>query len=184
MGKVNGIRSGGYGKPMNRILLATLALSLGAAAAHAQLDFFGEGSSFRAGFVYPTDDNVRDATGNMFGLGVDVNVPFSLLRGQKGFLSLDYMSSAIDGGKGYILPIMFNQRFELGQGIGGRSAYFYVGAGFVNADFDRADTVFGLRGGVGVNLGERNFLEVSYLWPEKLDGARVSTLGVYYGWKF
>ncbi len=170
---------------MNRF--ATLALAMVVApAAFAQFsdNIIPTNLDLRVGFVYPTERATRSVTGNMLAIGFNLNTNVQLIRGHSGFFSLDYMSGSLNGDNGYFLPVMYNQRFNLGQNIAERQSYFFVGAGMVNVDVVRAKFVFGARGGVGVNLSENTFAEATFLWSEAVDGTRANSLGIYAGFRF
>lgn len=171
---------------MNRIAFGALAVVAGlSAATTATAQDINTTLSYRIGFVYPLEDSVRDFTGNMASVGVDIETEFSLIKGSVGYLSADYIFGAIDGGKGKFIPIMWNQRFGLSQGLAGRDTYFFVGAGFVNVDAgNSARFRYGLRGGIGVRLSEKQYFEATYLWSDDASGVRANSLGFSIGFRF
>lgn len=168
---------------MKRILTTALVAGLGVMAMAQSPSFIPTNTNIRLGFVYPTEDAVRDFTGNMFGLGVDIDTNFRLVSFGHGFLSLDYYTSSLDGEKGRVFSAMYNQRMPLSS-MDGRNTYYFVGAGITNVDFTTSKTVFGLRGGVGMSLSEKTYGELVYNFTEKVDGVRASNFGVYLGFKF
>ena len=170
---------------MNRKPLAVIALAIGLVPlAQAQSDLIPTNLNVRLGFVYPTERATRNYTGQMGGIGVDFNTTISLWKGAQGFFSIDFMTGAVSGDKGYFLPIMYNARIMLGQTPTGTSTYFFVGAGAVNMDVGVSKTVFGARGGIGANLSETTFLEATYMWSDDNGYVRASNLGIYYGFRF
>jgi len=168
---------------MKRILTTALVAGLGVMAMAQSPSFIPTNTNIRLGFVYPTENAVRDFTGNMFGLGVDINTNFRLISYGQGFLSLDYYTSSLDGNKGRVLTAMYNQRMPLSS-MDGRNTYYFVGAGLVNVDYSTSKTVFGLRGGVGMTLSEKTYGELVYTFTEKVGGARATSFGAYLGFKF
>ncbi len=170
---------------MKRFTFAVMAATLGlAGAAQAQSDLIPSNVNIRVGFIYPTEDDVRDFTGYMFGLGVDINTNISLIKGNTGYFSVDFMSGTLNGDKGTFLPIMYNQRFNLGAPVAGRDAYLLGGLGMVNIDLVRGKFVFGGRVGIGASLTEKTFLEATFLFSDDVDGARANSLGIHYGFRF
>lgn len=170
---------------MKRNTFAVLALGLSLVPmAHAQSEMLPTNLSIRLGYVYPLERNTRDYTGAMGGFGVDFNTSISLMKNSQGYFSIDFMTGAPSGDRGYFLPIMYNVRVNLGQTPVGQSAYFFAGAGAVNMDLGISKTVFGARGGIGAQLTEKTFIEASYLWSDENNGARANSFGIHYGFKF
>ncbi|MBX3118323.1 MAG: hypothetical protein KF784_04600 [Fimbriimonadaceae bacterium] len=169
---------------MKRVmLLAALAATIGtSAAASAQKlgDVTPYNFAFRIGLVYPVNDNLRDINDNFILLGADYTFTSQYLKNSDTFLSIDYIAKALNGDQGSYWPILINQRFYGQDGM-----YWMVGAGIVNADFTRTDTVFGARVGVGKNLGPNIFAEASFFWSDKIRGdLHANSIGFSLGYRF
>lgn len=161
----------------------TTLVVLGIAAAAFSQDLINTaGLSARVGGIYPFEKSTRNVTGNMFGLGLDIALKTTYVKGSDAFLSFDYFGKSTDGKNGNILGAMLNQRFM--SGSGSRPMYTFAGVGFMIVDVNKSKTVLGARGGVGTNLGEHVFAEAVLTVSGNANGAKANTVGLYLGYKF
>lgn len=169
---------------MKRVtLIAAVAATLGvtaAASAQSLGDVTPYNFGFRVGVVYPSDSKLRDINETFLAIGADYTFTKQFLKNSETFLSLDYLAKAWNGDQGSFWPVMVNQRFH-----GQDGTYWLVGAGIVNADFTRTDTVFGARVGLGKNFGPHVFGEATFVWSDKIRGdIRANSFGVSIGYRF
>lgn len=168
---------------MNRNLVVLSALAI-ASMSSAQSQLMPTNMNLRIGFVFPLETNTRDFTGTMYGLGVDVPTNIKLTNRTSSYFSADFMTGALDGKRGWFVPVMYNARLPLGSTQVGESTYIFAGAGFVHARVGGTSTVFGFRGGLGLNLGESTFAEATMWWSDSINGAHLNAVSVHYGFKF
>ncbi len=168
---------------MKRVMLtAAIAATLGvtAVASAQNTDYTPHNFSFRLGTVFPLDHHLRDVNKTFLAIGADYKFNTQYLKNGETYFSLDYIAKAWTGEKGTMWPLMINQRF-----MGKDGSYWSLGAGAVNMNFSKSDTVFGARFGVGKNLGESIFVEGAFLWSDKSRGnVRATSLGFYIGYRF
>lgn len=168
------------------VLATALAIVPAANAQYKEGEVDFTGWSVRLGYVYPFEDLTRSVTGNMFGIGIDIETPWvRIVDKGESYLSFEWMGKSLDGGKGNFIPIMFNQRFTLTEdGVFGPRSYFFVGAGVVNIDVFNSGLEYGVRGGYGYEFNENLFAEASLMFTTEADNARASSVGAYIGWRF
>lgn len=160
-----------------------MALSFAAFSTAQYTDLTPKNMSFRGGFGYMLEDSTRSETGTMFALGADFNSEFSLVKGSVGYFSIDYYAKSIGGRTKAIVPIMWNQRFAMGNQEG-MSTYFFAGAGAVSVDVFGQKWVPGGRLGIGSNLGQHVFAEVTLLLSSDANDAKANSLGLFLGYRF
>jgi hypothetical protein len=165
------------------LLIAALFGSVMAAQAQYSQNLTLSNLNIRIGGAYPMEDRTRDFTGNQFAIGFDFRNSYSLIKGSQGYFSFDWYAGSSSGKKGKIFPILWNQKFTLSQKEG-FAPYYFAGVGMASVDFTSQKWVFAYRGGVGVDLGERIFTELTYLGSEAQGGVRVNSLGLFVGYKF
>jgi hypothetical protein len=141
------------------------SLSVGSVA-HAQLGGVFDTSTFsaRAGIYLPADQGLRDFNTIWFAAGADLEIPKGLVSGASTVISVDWFTYN-GGGRNNVFPVILSQRFYTNHS--GQAAYFQVGIGAAFADFGQSDTVFAARGGVGIQMNERFFLEANAYWTER-----------------
>ncbi|MFY9235195.1 MAG: hypothetical protein WAO58_12140 [Fimbriimonadaceae bacterium] len=166
-------------------LVGALAVS---GISSGQSNYYPINLSFRAGGVFPIDDNLADLGNSLFGLGIDYRIDKPFFEGGETFFSLDWFSGTTTGRKGNVFPVMVNQKWYTRQsedGSEGSRSYFFLGAGAVFIDVAGSDTVIGLRGGVGVELGSAFFTEGTFFISDRARGdVRATAAGVYLGYRF
>src|SRR5438105_1710243 len=69
--------------------------------------------TIRAGGAVSIDQNLRDISNGLIGLGLDYTFEKTLFRGSETFLSVDALFKYTHGRDLNIFPIMLNQRFYL-----------------------------------------------------------------------
>lgn len=168
---------------MKRLLVLA---ALGAAAfSNAQPIEPPTNVAFRLGAAFVWDDNARDVTDTMIGVGFDYFLPRGLFPTGETYISIDWLGRSVDGGKGNIFPVALNHKFYMTQGdFEWQRTYFFAGIGPTFMDLARADTVIGIRGGVGRYFGPNLFGEVTATLSEESQGMRANTIGVYIGYRF
>lgn len=143
--------------------------------------------SFRLGYVYPIDADLRDKSPNYIGVGVDFfPTGWSLLREGQTVISFDWLGKSGSGAQGNVFPITLNQRVYTDAPVGatyGRN-YYQFGLGVAIIDVNSTDTVLAARAGIGRELGEKLFGEINFIYSEAGGGARATSLGFYIGYKF
>jgi hypothetical protein len=166
-------------------LIPVLALAATAAMSSAQLSTLTPTNiNARFGAFFVTDDNLSSATDNFLTIGFDFPLSFSLIKGNLAYLSVDIMTTNTRFDDGLIFPIMYNQRFNLSATPAGQT-YLFAGAGWVTIDaVGNSKGVFGMRAGLGVDLGERLLAEGFYMYTGEVNNARANGFGVSIGYKF
>lgn len=172
---------------MNRIVCIALGVSL-AVGAFAQsrsstVDFAPSNVNLRISGLFLLDDSTRDAFDNPFGIGIDINTPVTLIKNSAGYLSIDWFRKSLGDTEPYLLPIVWNQRFALGEAQG-RETYYFVGAGFTNINGGGSKWVTTLRGGVGVEFNDKLFAEVTGYLTSETNGNNANSVAVSIGYKF
>jgi len=140
------------------------------------------GLSVRIGGVYPFQKGVRDAMGNPMSLGLDIVAPKSYIKNTTSFISIDYTTKQF-GKNPYFIPVMLNAKFG-NESESGRSTYGFFGAGLVFSNVGASDTLFGVRGGFGLNMGEHIFAEIAATFSSDKNGSNANNIGFYLGYKF
>jgi hypothetical protein len=169
---------------MKRLLV--LAALCSSAFASAQ----GIGSpvnlSFRAGFVYSLDEFTRDTIGSsLIGFGADYYLERGLFENGETFLSFDWIGRGLNGDKGNMFPICLNHRWYTGGDFeSANRRYYFIGAGVAIIDVVSTNTVAAVRLGVGAELGQHIFGELSLVYSDASSGARASSVGAYLGYRF
>ena len=140
--------------------------------------------SVRAGIALPLDNDFRDISSTLFGLGLEYKLDNSLLRSGDTYFALDFFKGNRSD-NGYIIPLTINQRFYNRRLNDGRRTYFFggIGIGFIKGD-DHWGQAFVGRGGVGAELGSRIFLEGALTLTDKSRGVSGSNVGLYVGYRF
>jgi hypothetical protein len=143
------------------------------------------GITFKIGATFPVDNRLSNFSSSLAVTGVEVNLPNQFAKGTESYLSFDYFSRTILGfEKGSAIAVTFNQRF-LRASAATRQTYGFAGVGVAFADFTTSDTLFLVRGGMGINFGSQTFMEVAGTFSSTSanDGA-LSTVGIYFGYRF
>lgn len=172
---------------MNRVVCIALGACL-AAGAFAQsrsssVDFAPANINFRLSGLFLLDDSTRDAFDQPFGLGIDILTPASLIKGSTGFLSVDWVRKSFGDTEPYILPIVWNQRFNMSQ-VQGRDAYYFIGVGFTNLNGGGSKWLTTARGGFGIDLNQRLFAEVAGYLTSENSGNNANSIQISIGYKF
>lgn len=165
------------------LLIASLFGSVMVAQAQYSQNLTLSNLNIRLGGAYPMESKTRDFTGNQFAIGLDFPNSYSLIKGSSGYFSVDWYAGSSSGKKGKTFPIIWNQKFSLAA-TESFAPYFFGGAGMASVDFTSQKWVFAYRAGIGVDLGERLFSELTYLGSEAQSGIRVNSLGLFVGYKF
>jgi len=163
-------------------LLAAMGL---AAIGSAQVNYLETPTNiaFRLGYVYPIDSAMRNIAPSYIGVGVDFVTDIKLLEGAQTGLSFDWFGKSGSGAKGNAFPILLTQKWYVGDTVENRQ-YFFVGAGVAIVDLTSTKTVLAARAGVGKELGDALFGEVSFTYTDGANGARATALGFYVGYRF
>ncbi len=170
---------------MKRTIIFAAIFALGAQAFAQDNSLIPVNMNIRGGFVYPLEDATRNATGNMFGIGLDFNTNMNLLKGGRGFLSIDFTGKSLDFKGNSIISVMYNQRFPFGYNKSTDAAtYLFGGLGVSFIDIGTSKAVWGARGGLGTDLGEKMFAELTFTFSGDANGAKGNSAGVYVGYKF
>ena len=145
--------------------------------------------SFRIGAAWPLDDNLSNVSDVLFAAGADWRLDRSFFPNGETYFSLDWFGrSGSQGTKGNVFPVCINQKWWTGDpGIdtGGRRAYIFAGVGAFFIDVTTSDTVIGVRGGLGVELGPYFFTEVAGYTSDKGNGnVRGTAVAAYLGYRF
>ncbi|MBL8059133.1 MAG: hypothetical protein JNK63_00285 [Chthonomonas sp.] len=168
---------------MNRNLLVLSALAL-VSVSQAQSNLLPTNMNLRLGATFPLETNTRDFTGTLFGIGADIPTSLRIANQLSWYFSMDFMTGSLDGKRGWFVPVMYNARLPLGQTSVGESTYLFGGAGLVHARLGGTETVWGFRGGLGLNLGENTFAEATMWWSDSINGGHLNAISVHYGMKF
>ncbi|MFZ4507406.1 MAG: hypothetical protein ACOYON_06895 [Fimbriimonas sp.] len=167
-------------------VVAAFGMSAGASAQYTQktVDFGAKGVSLRGGLAIPIDDKLKDEDSSLFNVGLDWQFGRPLFKGGDSYFSIDYFAKNLRGKRGTVIPILVNQKFY-GPGEDGTRSYFFFGAGVSTIDFGSANSVFGIRGGAGKELGESIFFEVTAHLSDKADnGYRGNLFAFNVGYRF
>lgn len=175
---------------MKRILALVACLGI-AAFSTAQLNFDDTSDlQLRLGYVFPFDDDTRNVTGDLLGVGADYFLPGTLIPGANGesYVSLDWLAKSASGAKGNMFPIMINQRWyggDVSPYTYGQRSYYFVGLGIAVIDIVTTDTVLAGRIGAGMEFGEHLFGEATFVISgEGNGGASATSGGLYIGYRF
>lgn len=176
---------------MKRLLfLATATCAASMSFAQANMLETPSNLALRLGIGFPLDKNARDITGNMIGVGADFFLKRALIPRANGesFVSFDWLGKSGSGAKGNMFPIMINQRWYSGpSAVGGKDGnrtYVFAGAGVSILDLTSTKTVFAMRAGGGIELGEKLFAEGNISYTEPNAGIRGSNIAFYIGYRF
>lgn len=150
---------------MKRLLTALAAFCALAVSSAAQTNWADVPMQFalRAGAFLPVEDELQDLDEVWFSLGVDAEFDRGLTPGATTLLSLDWFSRN-GGANANAFPLTLSQRWY--TGVWPKRTYFQVGIGPVFTDFQPADTVFGARGGIGMEFNDRFFAEANFYWSD------------------
>lgn len=138
--------------------------------------------SVRGGFVYALNTALRDQSTTLLGLGADYRLA-PILPKSSTYVSFDWITKATTGGSANIFPLCLNERFPLSSNKYG-STYFFVGAGVFFNQVGGSTTVLGVRGGLGIDLSSRIFLEATGTLSQVSHGIETNTAGLYVGYRF
>ena len=137
-------------------IVSAIAISGLASAQYnpSPVEVHASGLTIRGGVVIPADNNLRDFSKTLLGVGGEYSFTHEFVQGAETYLSIDWFGKTASGGKGNIFPVCINERFYTGKsryGKGGR-AYFFVGVGTTFIDITastnaRSLAFFGPRGG-------------------------------------
>lgn len=163
-------------------LLAAMGL---AAIGSAQVNYLETPTNiaFRLGYVYPIDTAMRDVASSYIGVGVDFVTDIRLLEGAQTGISFDWFGKSGSGAHGNAFPILLTQKWYTGDSVENRQ-YFFVGAGVAIVNITSTKTVLAARAGVGKELGDALFGEISFTYSDSANGARATALGFYVGYRF
>ncbi len=175
-------------RKLTLVFVAALsALSVLASAQYTRepMDPTPHNFSFRLGIVFPFESELREVSDRFFGVGADYRFGRQFIKNSETFFSIDYIARATNGDQGHFFPICINQRFWDMKEVAGRRAYFFVGIGAFVYDIVKTDTVFGARGGFGLELGPAIFAEAVFFMSEDTDtGINGSSAGLFLGYRF
>lgn len=168
---------------MKRMLvLFALATSAFAAAQEIQTPV---NLGLRVGFAYPLDKVTREVTGDLIGFGGDYFLDRSLFTGGESVLSFDWLGRGLNGDKGNIFSLCFNQRwYTSGDYENSNRTYFSVGAGIATIDIVTSKSVAAAKIGMGMELGEHIYGETVMYYSDASGGARATSVGFYLGYRF
>lgn len=142
--------------------------------------------SFRVGAVFPLHEFTRDATANtLIGVGADYYFDRSLFDFGETYISFDWMGRGMNGDKGNMFPICLNQRWYVsGEFEMANRRYYFLGLGVAIVDVVSTKTVMAARAGLGAELGEHVFGELTFVLSDSASGARATSVGAYLGYRF
>lgn len=171
------------------VALGALGLSVLANAQSSNtppVDFTPTDVSVKVGVALPLDSSLTDVAKTFIGLGVEYQLPTSLVKGSESYLSLDWFTKSFRGERTNVFPLAFNQRFYTGgDNIPGRRRYVFVGAGVSFVDIGSSDTVISARAGIGAELSEQIFGEIAgYLGDQTGSGIKPNVVSFFLGYKF
>lgn len=151
---------------------ATAVIAAAAIPASAQ-NALNEGQfSARIGLFLPFESALRNPADIWFAAGGDYELNRGLFPNAATVFSVDWYSQN-GGARGNVFPLIISQRFY-SQGVE-RRTYFQVGLGAAIIDQNNSDTVFALRGGVGMDFNDRFFWEANFLWTGDPSGGTSAT---------
>jgi hypothetical protein len=164
-------------------VLAALGTAGAASAQTNTLNLTPVGISVRGGVVLPLDSTLENLGNSLIGLGLEYQLPRSYLPNGETYLALDYFAPRIGGDKGSVFPLTINQRwYDNPDGL--RRNYFFLGLGAAFIDVTNSEVAVALRGGYGIELGDRIFTEITGYVSDKAGGARANGVGLYLGYRF
>jgi len=172
---------------INSIAVAVATLGL-AGAAHAQLttttDITPYNIAVRLGVALPFDTSLSNYGNPLIDFGVEYQAGRSLIPGGDTYFSLDYFTKDLTF-TGGVFPICINQRFYVHNQNRGRRVYAFVGVGAAVIDVGRSDTIAAARAGLGTDLGDAIFFELSGTVSDKANnGTRADAVGFSIGYRF
>ncbi len=139
--------------------------------------------SVRLGIGLPLDNDLRDQSSLLGALGLEYRLDNSLLRSGETYFALDFFKGNRTD-QGYIIPFTLNQRFYTRQIADGRRTYAFIGAGIGFLKSDSWTQSFVGRGGLGVELGQRIFVEGALTLGDKKENISANNIGLYLGYRF
>ena len=166
--------------------LAILAAAAGfVAAGHAQT--IDTTISVRGGVAFPT---TADLSGTFWGLGADVSMlNVNLFKNATSYVSIDWISKNLRFSKNFIIPICFNQKFQLNttaETMAGPNTYAFVGVGAAIIDIGNASTQLCARAGLGADFSPSIYGEASILFTGRSKGSNIqgNHVGLWLGYRF
>lgn len=167
--------------------LAILAAAAGfVAAGHAQT--IDTQISLRGGVQFPT---TADLDGSFWGIGADISLlnGVSLFKNASSYVSIDWISKNLRFSKNFIIPICFNQKFQLNttaDTVNGPNTYAFVGVGAAIIDIGNASTQLCGRVGLGADFSSNVFGEASFVLTGRAKGSNVqgNHVGLWVGYRF
>lgn len=138
--------------------------------------------SIRGGFVYGLNTALRDQSTSFLGIGADYRLS-RLVPNAQTYVSFDWITKATTGSSANIFPVCLNERFALSNSAYGQT-YAFVGAGVFFNQIGGSNTVLGIRGGVGVDLGPHIFAELTGTLSQVSNSIQTNTVGLYLGYRF
>jgi hypothetical protein len=142
--------------------------------------------SVKGGVALPLDSNLTNVASSFLALGVEYQIPQSLIPGADTYFSLDWFTKGFQGEKTNIFPFMINARYFLGKDqLAGRRHYVFVGLGVDFIDIYSSSTVVGARAGLGTELGENIFTEAAvYVGDQATGGIHPNAVAAFLGYRF
>lgn len=175
---------------MNKVFMAAaVAAVFGfSAMAHAQYnDTLGDVTptnlSVRVGGQFGLDTTMRNISNFWFGAGADINLP-NYIPGTKMYVSLDWLTHTTNGGHGNVFPVCLDFRVPLDKQVKGYHTYAFAGVGAFFDDIYSSETVLGVRGGIGADLGPNIFAEATLYLSAGDHSYHTNAVGVYLGYRF
>ena len=169
--------------------LAALGISVVASAqlsSSPPVDFTPTNVSVKAGLALPLDSSLTNVAKTFIALGVEYQLPTSLVKGSETYLDLEWFTKSFQGERTNVLPFTINQRFYTGsESIPGQRKYVFVGAGVSFVDIGSSDTVISARAGFGAELSEQIFGEVAgYIGDQTGSGIKPNAVSFFLGYRF
>ena len=171
---------------MKTTLVALAALMITGAAFAATDDVGMNGVSLRLGVAFPLDNTLSGVNDSFTSIGLEFQAPSSFARNTDNYLAIDYFSKSIGTfGKGSVIPVTYNIRIYQRSGTT-RQTYAFGGVGFAVVDLlGPTDTVFCVRGGLGMNISDHSFVEAAGTFSAATNSSgSFNTIGIYAGYRF
>jgi len=175
---------------MNRIsTVAAVTALLGlSAVANAQLttntDFTPVNVSLKLGVALPLDNTLSNFAPTLLAWGLEYQFDKPLIAGSDTYLDLEYMNKGFQFSHG-LIPLTLNERFYFDNGRHRhQKTYAFVGLGAADVDLNTSGTVIAARAGLGADLGDAIFMEMSGLFTDKSNDATGNSVTFYVGYRF
>lgn len=169
-------------------LVALMACGVASAQSASVPEVNLSGISVRLGVAFPTDNRLRNFSENLSGIGLEFAQNTSIIKNGESYIAIDYISKRIgEFSKGSYVPVTYNVRVYSGAADSAavRRTYAFFGAGVAFADFNGSETVAFGRAGLGVQLSQQTFVELTGTFSGSTNATgSLNTVGLYFGYRF